>query len=934
MVGTTRFIRIVAISLLTFIAGFCLLTPSFSQITTGNIEGTVLDEKGSPAPDVEVVARNQETGYYQIAYTSEKGKYRLASLIPGAYEVRARHISFNPVTKKNINLAVGQTVVIDFMMTGTEVQEKEIVVEAQAPLIDNKKSDLSVIVQPAQILSLPLNSRNFLELATVAPGAKTSTGGRGPVTTGAVNSRFTSAYIDGGEFKSDGLGGVLGTSFGVTTNIVPEDAIREFQVITSLYKAEYSKASNGVINAVTQTGTNELRGTAFSFFRAADLNAKGMFENEKPDFNRQQAGLSLGGPIVQDQTHFFVSYERDNINNFTTVSNGGIHREFEGTCKNPTIQNLLLTKLTHRFNDQNSLDVRWLNVTTDNTPGNFGGLLAASNGFNLSFRLNSLLATDRWLVNKNVVNELRVHYQHYIKDASPNSNEPAHVYLSSGVVTGWNANQPQVEDYQRFQIRDDLTYSLSEMAGNHVLKAGLDFEREPLSSKAEFSSGGVLTFRSDTSAQPFQGAIGLGDAQTQSLNYKYGFYGQDDWTAVPNLTLNLGLRWDVETNMINNDYTNPLAGDTALTNHVPSQYVGNGKRDIDYGQIAPRLGFAWDAFSDRSTVVHGGFGIFYDRIIYNVASNEQQNGRYSIYTIRFGSLVPSTLSRDTLRAYVTRNLGGATPAVTLIPSSVPAPYTRQLTLGISQQITPEFAASLDYIFIRGFNEYTFYNVNYQDSIGGKRVATPRYAGITLLTSDGQSWYKGFQFSLTRPYLGDWQMQFSYTLSWADNTFDDPFQGYVFRSSITRAPSLQDERHRFVLSGIANLPYDFQVSGIVTVASPRPYGPASAVTGTDNNRDGVLGDDFPASGRNSLRPDISKIRYWFKNVDVRITKYFPLTGNTKVGLIAEAFNVFNSPNYAGYLTRLNQKDSQGNFLFGTPNDAFPARQFQLGLRVSF
>jgi len=386
--------------------------------------------------------------------------------------------------------------------------------------------------------------------------------------------------------------------------------------------------------------------------------------------------------------------------------------------------------------------------------------------------------------------------------------------------------------------------------------------------------------------------------------------------------------------MINNDYANPLAGDTALTNHVPSGYIGNGHRDIDYGQIAPRLGFAWDIFKDRSTVAHGGFGVFYDRIIYNVVGNEQQNGRYNTYTVVFGAGAPPTLDRDTLTAYVERNAGkAAAPGVTLLPSSIPTPYTRQWTLGVSQQLTPEVAASVDFVHISGYNEYTFYNINYQKGIGGPRVTTTRYGGITLLTSAGQSWYTAWQFSLTRPYLNDWQMQLSYTLSWADNTFDDPFQGYVFRSSIVRAPSLQDERHRFVLSGIVNLPYDFQMSGVITLASPRPTG---VITGTDDNADGVLGDDYPGGpyGRNSARPDPEKIMNWYKDVDFRITKYFDLMSGTRLGVIAEAFNLFNWTNYTSFFARLNQKDSHGNFLFGIPNDAAAKRQIQLGLRVIY
>ncbi len=911
-----------------FCACVLLSSGAKAQNTTGSIEGMVKDEQGKPATEVEIVARNQATGFYQISYTSENGKYRIPALPPGGYQVRAAHLNFSPITKKNIQVEVGEVSIIDFTLATKGIQEKEVIVEAQAPIVDTKNSDLSTAVRPEQINSLPLNSRNFLELAAVAPGAKGSVGGRGPITTGAVNSRFITAYVDGGEFKSDGLGGVLGTSFGVTTNIVPEDAISQFQVITTMYKAEYSSASNGVINAITKSGGNEVHGSAFGYFRSAGLNAQGVFEKTKPDFNRQQLGFSVGGPIVLDQTHYFVSYERDNNNNFITVNTGGkLNGTIDGTFKSPTTQNLLLARITHQFSENNAFDMRYLTVSTDNKPGNFGGVSSYDNGFNLAFRINSFEATDRWTLSSNAVNEFRLQYQHYFKDASPvETTNPEHVYQTFS--TGWNPNQPQNEDYQRFELRDDLTYTVSDMAGSHVFKGGLDFEREPLASKAEFDKGGVLVFLRDTSTVPFQGVIGSGNAQTRSMNYKYGVYVQDDWTVMPKLTLNLGLRWDVETNMINNSYINPLAGDTALTNHVPSSYIGDGKRSIDYGRIAPRVGFAYDMFDDHSTAIHGGFGIFYDRFIYNLSSNEQQNGVYNIYTISFGPSAPATLSRDSLLAYISRNLGGASaPGVSLNPSSVPSPYTRQLTVGVSHQLTPDIAASVDYIQIRGFNEYTTYNVNYQKGIGGPRVATNRYAGIALLTSAGQSWYDAYQLSISRPYLGDYQMQFSYTLSWADNTFDDPFQGYVFQSSIVRTPSQQDERHHFVLSGIVNLPFDFQLSGLITLSSPHPY---TAVTGADDNVDGTRADDYPGGpkGRNSTRPPSDHIRYWYKDVDLRVTKNFSFTESYNFSLFVEAFNLFNWTNYGSYFTTMSASN------FGQPNTAFPTRQVQLGVRASF
>jgi hypothetical protein len=923
-------------------AGYVLLPVQLhAQVTTSEIEGIATDDKGNPAADIEIVARNQESGTFQIAYTGKKGEFHFHLLTPGRYQVIARHLNYDTMVMKDVHLQIGQTSKVSFKLTPKEVQVKEVVVEATAPLIDTKKSDLSVTVSAEQIQNLPLNSRNFLELAEIAPGAKISTGGRGPVTTGAENSRFISAFIDGGDFKNDDLGGVVGTSFGFTTNIVPEDAIREFQVITSLYKAEYSRASNGMINAITKSGGNEFHGSAFSLFRTTGLNARGPFETvtnpltgtAKPDYNRQQYGLSVGGPIIMDQTHFFLAAERNTINNFTTVFTSGRQPTLDGTFKNPTAENLFLGKIDHQFAAGNTMEVRLLDVSTDNDPGNFGGTNAYNNGFNLSFRVMSLMADDKWVLGPNTVNELRLQYQRYRKVASPVSLDPQFVYQSSGIVTGWNSNQPQTEEQDKYQLRDDLAYTVPDMMGSHTFKGGVTLTRERFYSAAAFSSGGSFTFATDASPVPIRGAIGLGDPVTSAWNTTFGIYGQDDWSPIENLTFNLGLRWDFETNMINNNFVNPFGADSALNRFVPQNYIGRGSRPVDYGDIAPRLGAAWDIFEDRSLVLRGGFGVFYDRMIWNLPSNELQDGRYNIYTVTFGPTAPATTNRDTLASYIRRGIGGApAPAVVLFPNSLPTVHTIQWTAGLSHQVSPSLALSLDYVHIKGLNEYTSYDINnFTNANTGARALTRQYGAIALITADGKSWYDALQFGITRPYQGDWQMQVSYTLSWAFNTFDDPFAGYELHSSIIRAPSLQDERHRVVVSGVVNLPFELQLGGIASIASPRPV---AVVTGLDNNLDGTRLDDWPSSGRNSDRPDPNKLRNWYKNVDLRLTRYFDILGGTRLAVIAEAFNLFNWSNYLTFVTQMNALSRAGLPIYGTANSAYNPRQVQLGARVLF
>ncbi len=919
-----KFYRLTLLSTLLFFVLLLLFnSPNvIAQTTTGNIAGKILDSNGSPLSEVQITALNQSSGALRGTYSNDEGGFRITALTPGVYKVTVDRIGYASVVRDNIHIMVGSTAELDFSLTSKDIISKEVVVEGKTPLIDTKKSDVSLEIQPEQIQSLPLNSRNFLELATIAPGAKVSTGGRGPVTTGALNSRFINAYIDGVDFKNHDLGGVVGTSFGETTNIIPEDAIQEFQVVTSMYKAEYSGASNGVINAVTKSGGNQFQGSAFGLFRTKGLNSRGAFEKTQPDYNRQQMGLTFGGPIVRDQTHFFISYERDNINNFYSVSTG--LPQLDGTFKSPMTENLGLVKLTHNLSENNQLDLSWLSVSTDNSPGNFGGIISYSDGFNLSFRLNSYLLNDRWVLGNNTVNEFKLHYERYRKLASPVSSDIAKAYPT--IRLGWNPNQPQTEDQDSYELRDDISYFTQGSTGAHVFKAGITLSRERLASDAAFLSGGELIYAADSSTNPVEGLIGFGNPSTQTWNTNFSVYLQDDWSPIHNLTFNLGLRWDFSNNMIDNNYVLPasLANDTALTNHLPSDYIPNGNRNIELGDIAPRVGFSWDIFNDQTTVLHGGSGLFYDRVIWNFPSNEQNNGLYNIYTIVFNSNTPITYSKDTLASYVqSGKVKQPAFGITLLPNSMPTPYTVQSSIGITQQLSSSLVASLDYINIRGYNEYTTYNINYQNGIGKPRVLTQAYAGINLATSQGKSWYNGIDLSITRPYLGDWQMQVSYTLSWAFSTFDDPFSGYTLQSSILRAPSVQDERHRFVVSGMVNLPFDFQVSGIITFDSPRPI---TAIAGSDVNKDGSTADDFPASGRNSIYPNMAKIRNWDKDIDLRISHYFDIAGSTKLVLLIEAFNVFNWTNFSAFNSNMSSKT------FGLPNTALNPRQIQMGLKV--
>jgi Carboxypeptidase regulatory-like domain len=272
----------------------------FAQPTTGTIQGTVKLESGEAVADVSVAVSNQQTGLSRNAITAADGFYRFTALPPGVYSVSAEGKGFGAQKQTDITLVVGQTVIQDFTLQ--MATEETLTVAADVPLVDVTKSSVGLPVKTEQIENLPLNSRNFQELASLVPGASPSpsydpTKKRlGGVTFAGATARGSTVVIDGGSYDDDVVGGPVG--------LVPEDSIREFQVLTNRFSAEFGHAATGAINVVTKSGTNEYHGSGYFLFRDKGLNAKNFFETEKAPYDRQQAGVSFGGPIHQNKAFF------------------------------------------------------------------------------------------------------------------------------------------------------------------------------------------------------------------------------------------------------------------------------------------------------------------------------------------------------------------------------------------------------------------------------------------------------------------------------------------------------------------------------------------------------------------------------------------------------------------------------------------------------
>lgn len=900
---------------------------SFAQLSTSSISGTITDENGVPVRDAAVLAKNIETGFSRGVTSNKDGRYSILSILPGRYEVSVQHVAYR-TEKKVVDVYVGQTLTIDFKIATKEIQIGEVVVVSQSEAAALKNSELAVNMKPEQVVKLPLNTRNFLELATLAPGIKPI---GATIGSGAHQPTSLGFYIDGAEYKNEIVEGGLAGQFLSSGNAFPQEAIREFKVITQMYKAEYAKSTAGIISAVTKTGTNEYHGSAFLTYRDKSLNARGPFELSKPAYKRRQTGFSLGGPIIPDKMHFFVTYEGEFRDGYTTVVPANLDKwgQYYGTYHIPFKEHLGVARLTYQLASDQFIDINF-NGRYDRSILGVGGTNAYERGRYFDNSVYNLGIKHQYSLTNNLLNEFRFHFQTYnwaISNIAP-EGKVGMVYPS--VAFGSFSHAPQNWFQNRYAFYNDLTYVWNE----HTFKGGFFIQRLKYQAEQKLYLNPQFYFKTDASTEPYYAIIGSGNPNVTKWNTQLGVYAQDDWNVTPQLSLNLGIRWDYESNMINNDFITPDSIRRDLSAYFPEKYFSDGNNRKPYlGAFAPRLGFSYDLFNDKKTILFGGAGIFYDRHVWNVASDEILRLTWKVTYIYFPESGDPTAipwndayySREALLNLVNQ---GKTPPpeIFLIPADIKPPKTIQFSLGVRQQLG-NFTVGLAYAGVRGYNEITTYNANYKSNL------TTKYGRINVWTDEGNSWYDALYLTIDKPYRpGSYGLNISYTLSKTSSEFDNTiYYGYLYYTSmdfLKKAPSTLDERHRISINAIVDLPWGFLLSGWGTFATGRPY---LVYLGTDDNNDGVITNDYPPEGRNAGREPgynfIFKHVFAYRNVNLRLSKTFHYRGYN-LELMLDVFNVFNWTNFGSYVGRMNLAT------FGRPTTAGAPRQIQLGTKLSF
>jgi outer membrane receptor protein involved in Fe transport len=889
-----------------------------SSVTTGQVYGTAKDPNGAVMPGVTIQAKNVDTGLSRSAVTDTSGYYRIDQLPSGTYDVTSMLDGFKTEVKRGVAVTLGSSVQVNFALAITSVQE-EIVVTAESPIVESTNPSITSAVTEQEIANLPLQGRDFTDFVVLTPGAVAGNtdeviGGRGGINIGAraVQNSFN---IDGANSQSSFFGEERGGTRPPFT--FSQAAIKEFQVLRSSYNLQF-QATGGVINAITKSGTNEFHGQVFGYYTDDSLTEEDAL-GRKEESEQKQYGFALGGPIIRDKLHFFTSLDAQDFQtpHFTAFYDFPEGREADfqaitGLDYNtesgnyPTTNDALvvLLKFDWQLGVNNLLSARYnysdqegVNQTSGFTTTGLSNNGLEGNSFSsLVFTLNSVLS-DR------AFNEAFGQYAFEERPrAANNTTLPETMIRWYDAVFGQNQFLPNFLDEKRYQLVDNFTY----YAGDHTLKAGINFDWVNFDDGfCRYCSGYYEywdwdDFLDQGSPAAYTQAFSDFDGEVEYDTNYYAFYLQDDWRASPNLTVNFGLRYDLQDNPTPYE-TNPL-------------WPNTGQIPTDNNNWSIRAGFAWDIRGDGKQVLRGGLGRFYDNTPTLLLANAMlANG---VRVVRVSGNCGSDIDCPTYPEIWTDigDLPSARSDIFVFDPSFENPETNRISLGYEAEVVRDLSLGVDVIYYETEKLQRKQDQNLEPNGGETLDGRPTYdrytnvpelGKIMQFNSDARAEYTAIMLTARKRFSNKWFLDASYT--WSDAKDNDSNERSVSSSSdyaddqynldADWGPSNFDSTHKLVASFAWQLPANFLVSAIGTYRTGFPY---SALDDRDLNTDGYVNNEravietspgvYYHIPRNEYRqPD-------FKTLDLRLTWTARFGRNLELELIGEVFNALNNDNW--------------------------------------
>ncbi|MGH9466285.1 MAG: carboxypeptidase regulatory-like domain-containing protein [Terriglobales bacterium] len=957
--------------------------------STGQIQGVVTDPSGSAIPGVAVLATNAGTGATRSVETGVDGRYLLTSLPPGTYTLTYSHAGFSTTKVNGILIQIGSAIVRhDALKVAT--QQTTVEVNGTPPPIDVTKSNVAGVVTAKQITQLPIQGREYLNLATLMPGT----------TQAASRTFYNNVQMGGGghfysnSFTVDGVNNNW-AEMGEPRQNFPEGAVQEFKVYTSQFSANVGGMSTGgAVAVVTKSGTNVLHGDAFEFFKNQAFNRDNSFQVAAEKSNAQLLGTSpskaplqynqfggdIGGPIVRNKLHFFGSWESTLEKSSYTVFtlNPAIFGSFNGVYKQPSHDDMMDLRVDYQIDANQMMFVRWAQEWNMLTCQGCGGEAAPDSGWDGLIPRKSLVGGHTWQVSSHMVNNIRFQYARSAYLLAPSQCPNAcgqDIWTAIGQfpaarinLYSTSLNFPDFSlgsDYGEDGIESHWEYkdTLSIMHGAHNMEVGADYQRVPYADDDPYGIKGQFNFNTDptqpitpsgsgvTVANLYYPASGSTPAYgptyfnqlapplyTPMPSSDMSFFFNDAYSGIRNLNVTAGLRYDREFGSFDENL-NPAS----FPQPVPD--LGDPSQRGDKHNFGPRLGLSWD-IGGGPNILRAGYGMYYGNLQTLQVLPEARN------FLQNNIVVECAAPGDAgCPAYPS----GQGPAVTqlanltVVAQNYQNPYSEQYNLGYSREISSNFSINVDGVYELTERDFKYVDLNYGDGSGNRPL--PQYGQISQLQSIYHSKYKALYVRADKRFSNKYQFLISYTLS---SCMGDGAQAPVTDYSdwgLDWGPCSVDQRNALVASSSYQAPWGVTLGAIYTLRSSLPFslyapgaynidGSSQYVPGTSYDQ-GYRNLDFGAinayiTAQNAAQglnaplvsaSDLTSQRV--SDLDLRASRAFKLGETRQIEVIGQVFNLFGTYNYSGNINT--------NLLsagWGQPYGAGSLQQAELAVKFSF
>jgi Carboxypeptidase regulatory-like domain/TonB dependent receptor-like, beta-barrel len=903
-------------------------------ISYGSISGRVTDPQGAVVPGASVSTRHTQTNLIREGVTDGEGRFRFPYLRVGPYDVTVSHPGFASATR-TISVTIGSAYEVPITLAVAGVTASVTVTDA-ATVLEGARSQIAGTVSNVEVENLPMNSRNFLDLALLVPGVSPTNIGSTQLfaETSAVPGQgisvssqrnFSNNFIVDGLSANDDAAGLSGIPYGV-------DAIDQFQVVTSGGQAELGRALGGYISVVTKSGTNAPRGDFYGYFRDDRWNARNALSGTKLPMNQKQYGASMGGPIVRDRTFYFSNVEQRRLDQMglATISAENVQTInahlavvgypgspiSTGVYPNPVDTTHFLTKVDHQFNSRDQFSMRYslYDVLSRNSRG-AGALNAPTASSGLDNIDQSIALSNTVTLSSRTVNETRVQFAYGDLKALPSDPIGPAVSIAGVGSFGTLSGSPQGRLNKMVQVVNNLSHQ----AGAHALRAGIDFIHNddkitfPRSIRGSYAFSSLANFLAGTyNASGFTQTFG--DIVVTQKNPNLGLYVQDEWKMRPSLTVNAGMRYEL-------------------------QFLESF--DTDSNNLSPRLGFAWTPTDSRRTVVRGSAGLFFDRVPLRALANAllSAGNTTDLSQLRqIGiSLSPTQAGAPVFPNILSAAVPSITPVnLTTMDRNLQNAFSKQGSVEVEHQLGNMATVSVGYQYIRGEHLIISINQNVPTcaAIGTNNGCrpNPNYANNSQYSSEAESNYHGMHVSFVQRPASWGHYRVSYTLSKSmNNVGENFFSSPIDPTDLSKdwGRSDDDQRHRIVLSGSASLPSRFEVSGSLQAYSSPPFNITSGVTTIQGTAGRPIANGQFIERNAGVGSD-------FFSLSARILRSFRLTDRVEVQGIVEGFNLTNHRNVITRNTNFGPGAYPDNPAanFGQVTAVGEPRALQMALRLRF